>query len=108
MPHHWTFLTNHAQVLLAIAARPQITAREIAARVGITERQVQHIVVDLEADGYLTKAREGRTNVYAVNREQPMRHAAQAGRTVGDLLRALERGASAALAEAGDERSTGA
>jgi predicted transcriptional regulator len=86
----WTFLTNHAQVLLAIAAEPRITARIIAARVGITERAVQRIIVDLEAEGYVTRAREGRSNVYQVNRDQPMRHPAQQGLTVGVLLRALE------------------
>jgi hypothetical protein len=78
----WTFLTNHAQVLLAITAEPRITARAIAARVDLIERAVQRIIADLEAEGYLTRAREGRSNVYQVDRERPMRHPAQQGLTV--------------------------
>jgi DNA-binding transcriptional ArsR family regulator len=87
----WTFLTNHAQVLLALAAQPRITARAIALTVDLTERAVQRIIADLEAEGYLTRAREGRHNVYTLDRERPMRHPAQQGLTVGALLRALER-----------------
>jgi predicted ArsR family transcriptional regulator len=87
---HWTFLTNHTQVLLALAASPRMTARAIALTVGITERAVQRIIVDLETEGYLTRAREGRSNVYQVDRERPMRHPAQQGLTVGTLLRVLE------------------
>lgn len=86
----WTFLTNHAQVLLAIAAEPRMTARAIAAKVGVTERAVQQIIDDLEAEGYLTRTREGRINVYQVDRERPMREPALQGLTVGALLRALE------------------
>jgi predicted ArsR family transcriptional regulator len=90
MMSQWTFLTNHAQVLLAIAASPRITARAIALKVDVTERAVQRIIADLEAEGYLTRVREGRSNVYQVNRDQPMRHPAQQGLTVGALLRVLE------------------
>ncbi|HEU4325305.1 MAG TPA: helix-turn-helix domain-containing protein [Roseiflexaceae bacterium] len=103
----WTFLTNHAQVLLCIAQNPRVTTREIAARVGITERQIQRIVGDLAEGGHLTKTRDGRANVYQIHPERVLEHAAPTRKTVGDLLRALERGAGAAPAEAGDERSTG-
>lgn len=85
----WDFLTNHAQVLLIIAAQLQSTARSIASRVGVTERAVQRILVDLEEGGYVSRTREGRVNVYRVDRGQPLRHPAQQGRTVGDLLRLL-------------------
>ncbi len=85
----WTFLSNHAQVLLCIARQPSITTREIAEHVGITERAAQLIIDDLEEAGYLTRTREGRRNRYQVNLDLPMRHQAQQGLTVRDLLEHL-------------------
>ncbi|GAB4200728.1 MAG: hypothetical protein OHK0022_22100 [Roseiflexaceae bacterium] len=69
----WTFLTNHAQVFLCVAANQRSTARQIAAKVGITERAVQRILDDLEESGYITRFREGRSNHYEIHPEQPMR-----------------------------------
>ncbi|HEU4326924.1 MAG TPA: winged helix-turn-helix domain-containing protein [Roseiflexaceae bacterium] len=88
----WTFLTNHAQVFLCIAQDRRAIARAIAAKVGITERAVQRILDDLEEAGYLSRRREGRSNVYELHPEQPLRHPAQQGHQVGELLRLLERG----------------
>ncbi len=85
----WTFLTNHAQVLLCVARRDHLTAREIAATVGITERAVQRIVDELAAAGYVSKAREGRSNRYQVHADAPMRHPAQHGHTVHELIELL-------------------
>lgn len=87
MPHAtWTFLTNHAQVLLFVARNQHTTAREIAASVGITERAVQRLLDDLEAEGYIHRIREGRGNRYVVNLERPLRHPAQRGQPVRELL----------------------
>lgn len=83
---NWTFLTNHAQVLLAIADNSRLTAREIAAAVGITERAVQRILADLEEAGYISRSRDGRNNRYAIHPERPMRHPAQQGHAISDLL----------------------
>lgn len=85
----WTFLTNHAQVLLSIARNRRITAREIAQSVGITERAVQRILDDLEQAGYLSRTREGRQNVYEVYVDQPMRHPAQHNTAIRELLALL-------------------
>jgi predicted ArsR family transcriptional regulator len=85
----WTFLTNHAQVLLCIAINQRATAKEMAQVVGVTERAVQRIIDNLEAEGYISRFRDGRKNRYEIHREQPLRHPAQAGRTVGALLAAL-------------------
>ncbi len=85
----WTFLTNHAQVLLCIAQNRRSTAREIAATIGITERAVQRILDDLEAAGYLSRARDGRQNVYTIHADRPMRHPAQHGTAVRELLELL-------------------
>lgn len=82
----WTFLTSHAQVLLCVAANPRITARDIAAQAGITERSVQRIIADLEDERYITKYRDGRNNRYRLNADRPMRHPAQHGTAIRDLL----------------------
>src|SRR5438046_3020625 len=60
----WTFITTHGLVLLAIAQNPTIRLRDIAARVGITERAVQRIIADLIDAGYISRTRQGRRNVY--------------------------------------------
>jgi len=85
----WTFLTNHAQVLLCVAATPDIRLRDVAERVGITERSAQRILSELVAAGYVKTTREGRRNRYTVDREHAMRHSAQVGYEVGALLEAL-------------------
>lgn len=85
----WTFLTNHAQVLLCVARNSRLTAREIAATVGITERAVQRILDDLEQAGYISRFRDGRQNRYEIHPELPMRHPAQRGLAVRDLLAVL-------------------
>ncbi|NCC33164.1 winged helix-turn-helix domain-containing protein [Candidatus Chloroploca sp. Khr17] len=83
---HWTFLTNHAQVLLCIARNQSVTAREVASQVGITERAVQRILRDLDEGGYLSHTRDGRTNRYQIHADAPMRHPAQQGFAVRELL----------------------
>lgn len=82
----WTFLSNHGHVLVAIAGDPDGRLRDIAARVGITERAVQVIVNDLEREGYLTKQRQGRRNHYTVETGQRLRHPAERESTVDELL----------------------
>lgn len=85
----WTFLTNHAQVLLSIARNQSATAREIAAQVGITERAVQRILRDLHDAGYVSHTRDGRTNRYEIHADIPMRHPAQQGHAIRELLELL-------------------
>ncbi|MCM2576811.1 helix-turn-helix transcriptional regulator [Streptomyces meridianus] len=85
----WTFLTNHARVLLRIAGDPEVRLRDVAAGIGITERAVQIIVADLEASGYLTRTRVGRRNRYTIDPTVALRHPAEADHPVGDLLGAF-------------------
>jgi predicted transcriptional regulator len=85
----WTFLTNHAQVLLCLADTPDIRLRDVAERVGITERATQRILADLIGAGYVKTKRIGRRNQYAVDRQHAMRHSAQVGYQIGALLEAL-------------------
>ncbi len=88
-PKTWTFLTNHAQVLLCLTETPDIRLRDVAERVGITERASQRIVAELVEAGYVTSTRIGRRNTYTVDREHAMRHTAQLGYEIGTLLEAL-------------------
>jgi len=91
----WTFLTNHAHVLLCLARQPDLLLREVAAQVGITERGVQKIVTDLEAAGLLTRTREGRRNTYEINGNQHLRHPIEAHCTVEGLIRFVRDGEGA-------------
>jgi DNA-binding IclR family transcriptional regulator len=88
-PKTWTFLTNHAQVLLCLADTPDIRLRDVAEHVGITERATQRILAELADAGYVKIERVGRRNSYTVDREHAMRHAAQDGHDIGALLEAL-------------------
>jgi DNA-binding MarR family transcriptional regulator len=88
-PKTWTFLTNHAQVLLCLADTPDIRLRDVADRVRITERATQRIVADLIEAGYVKSERVGRRNRYTVDRQHAMRHSAQLGYEIGALLGAL-------------------
>lgn len=88
-PKTWTFLTNHAQVLLCLAETPDIRLRDVADRVGITERATQRILAELVDAGYVTTVRVGRRNSYTVDRQHAMRHTAQLGYDIGVLLGAL-------------------
>jgi DNA-binding IclR family transcriptional regulator len=85
----WTFLTNHAQVLLCLAEAPDIRLRDVAERVGITERATQRILAELNDAGYVKTQRVGRRNRYTVDRRHAMRHSAQLGYEIGALLEAL-------------------
>ncbi|MFB6890651.1 helix-turn-helix transcriptional regulator [Kitasatospora sp. NPDC056327] len=87
----WTFLTNHARVLVQIARDPGIRVRDIAARCLLTERAVQRIIVDLEDAGYLSHERHGRTNHYSVIDSKQLRHPAESGFTLAELLSVLLR-----------------
>lgn len=82
----WTFFTNHAHVLLCIAQNPDARMRDVAERVGITERAVQRIIEDLAASGYLAVEREGRRNRYRVHTNLPLRHPVEAHCAVSGLI----------------------
>ena len=87
----WTFLTNHSRVLVQIARDPGIRVRDIAVRCLLTERAVQRIIADLEEAGYLSHERQGRSNHYSVAASKQLRHPADAGPTLAELLSILLR-----------------
>jgi len=86
METRWTFLTNHSHVLICLAREPELRLRDVAQRVGITERAVQRIVAELEEAGAITRERDGRRNRYAVHVEVKLRHPIEAHRTIADLI----------------------
>lgn len=85
----WTFLTNHARVLLCIAHDPGVRLRDIAQAVGITERSAFAIVADLTEAGYVSKQKEGRRNRYQIQSHVPWREAVSRERTIGEMLDVL-------------------
>jgi MarR family len=85
----WTFLTNHARVLVCIADDPGVRLREIGERVGITERAAHRIVVELAAAGYITRERNGRRNQYTINTHLPVHDSIARKQNVGQLLEIL-------------------
>jgi len=85
----WTFLTNHAHVLLCVTTDPSVRVRDVADRVGITERAAQRILADLASEGYLVRTRVGRRNHYQLLLDQPMRHPIERVHSVRTLVEAL-------------------
>jgi hypothetical protein len=85
----WSFLTNHAQVLLCIAHDPGIRLREIGDMVGITERAAHRIVVELAAAGYISRRRDGRRNHYTIKSHLPLPDPLAREQKIGDLLAIL-------------------
>lgn len=98
--HAWTFLSNHAHVLICLARDEDCRVRDLALRIGITERAVQRILADLEAAGYLVRERHGRRNHHRLVLDRPMRHPLEASHTVGELVAAL-------VAPVGRDRAVG-
>jgi DNA-binding transcriptional ArsR family regulator len=82
----WTFLTNHAHVLILLSRDPSMVLRKVAAAIGITERAVQRIIADLEEGGFLEREKVGRQNHYRILVDRPLRHPIEAHRSIGDLL----------------------
>jgi hypothetical protein len=94
-PGGWTFLTNHAAVLLHIAGQPDETMRSIAASLGLTERTTAAVIADLREGGYLTVERRAQRNHYQVNESKPLRRKGYRAARVRDLV--------GSLAELGEE-----
>ncbi|HXL90838.1 MAG TPA: helix-turn-helix domain-containing protein [Streptosporangiaceae bacterium] len=86
---NWSFLTNHARVLLHIAQDPGARLRDIAASLGITERSAYSIVTDLTTAGYVVKQKDGRRNRYQVQAHLPLPDPAAREPAIGDVLAVL-------------------
>ena len=97
----WTFLSNHAHVLVCLARDPQVRLRDVAAYVGVTERAVQKIVSELESSGFITRERVGRCNRYMIHGHLALRHPLESHRCIGDLLALVEAGTARQHADQG-------
>jgi DNA-binding IclR family transcriptional regulator len=86
---NWSFLTNHARVLMCIAHDPGARLRDIAASLGITERSAYGIVTDLAGAGYLIKQKDGRRNRYQIQAHLPLPEAASQEPAIGEVLAVL-------------------
>jgi DNA-binding MarR family transcriptional regulator len=86
----WTIFSNHAHVLVCIVRNPEERVREIARKVGITERAVQRIIGDLEQTGVIARERLGRRNRYTLSLDCPLRHPLEANTTIAEVIRVLE------------------
>jgi DNA-binding Lrp family transcriptional regulator len=83
----WSFLTNHAQVLVCIGRNPGILLKEVAAQMGVTERAVQRIIADLVEDGSIVRIRVGRQNRYQINGDRRLPHSIESGVRIHEALR---------------------
>lgn len=92
MRRDWTFLTNHAHVLVCLADAPDATLKEVAEQVGITERTTHRIVDELAREGAVKRKRSGRRNHYEIRRDFRLRHPLEEGCSVDQLLRMVSRG----------------
>ena len=86
----WTIFSNHAHVLVCIARNPEETVREIARKVGITERAVHRILGDLEEAEVITRERNGRRNSYTLSLDRPLRHPLEANTTIAEVIKVIE------------------
>ena len=87
---NWTFLSNHAHILLCLYRDPSMRMRDIAELVGITERAVIRIIEDLDLAGIITKEKSGRRNQYKIKDTVPLRHKLESHKTIGELLKLLK------------------
>jgi len=87
----WTFLTNHAHVLVCLSQDPAARMRDVSGSVGVTERAVQRIVSELEEAGYIERHRDGRRNHYEIKTALPLRHPVESHCAVDDLLKLILR-----------------
>ena len=102
----WTLISHHGLVLASISKNPEKTAHEISDDVGITERTAHKIIMDLEQAGYITRAKNGRRNVYRIHPDMPLRNA-MSDAAVGQLLELFgwEEGKSPGVKESTTKRS---
>lgn len=88
--YSWTFLTNHTHVLVCLARNPNMVLKDVASHVGITERAVQRIVSELEADGFISRQKEGRRNKYILTLKKSLRHPVEKNCDIKDLVQLLK------------------
>ena len=86
---NWTFLTNHAHVLLCLAKTPTMRIRDIAVEVGITERAVQRVISDLITEGFIQRHKDGRRNSYTICSDCALKHPIEWHKNISDLIKLI-------------------
>lgn len=86
----WTFLTNHMHVLVVLSRDPELRIRDMAERIGITQRAVQRILAELIEEGVLKVKKVGRRNRYTIRRTTRLRHPLESRHSVGELIDLLD------------------
>ena len=87
---HWTFLTNHAHILICLARNPDMVLKDVAAMVGVTERAVQRIVSELEQGGYIDREKDGRRNRYRLMLSKSLRHPVESNCDLRSLVNLIK------------------
>jgi predicted transcriptional regulator len=85
----WTVFTNHAHVMILLSQDPKMVLREVALKIGITERAVQKIVADLQESGFIIKEKRGRSNHYKLIFDKPLRHPIEAHKKVKEVIQLI-------------------
>lgn len=86
---NWTFLTNHAHVLLCLTKSESLRMRDIALEVGITERAVQRIIAELTESGFIDRIKNGRRNIYKIHTEKHLKHPIESHKQISDLIKLI-------------------
>lgn len=102
--NNWSFFSNYTHVLVCLAENPQARLRDVAERVGITERTTFRLIGELEEAGILARVKEGRRNHYLINTDAHLRHAIEQHCTVGELLEAILHPQASATFKSEDKR----
>lgn len=85
----WTFLSNHCHILVALERDPTLRISDLAVAIGITQRAVQRILAELVEDNFLKVRKDGRRNIYSINRKKRLKHSLEKKSSIGDLLDVL-------------------
>lgn len=86
----WNFFTNYGHVIFLLSSNSKITLREVAQKVGITERATQKIISDLVRGGFIKIKKEGRNNTYRIQGKKRLRHDIEKNCRLEDLIKTIE------------------
>lgn len=88
---HWTFFTNYGHILFLVAQNPSIAVKDIASKVGITERAALRILSDLAKDEFINVTKKGRCNSYTVNTDMNLRHEIEQNCKIDDIIKLIKK-----------------
>jgi DNA-binding MarR family transcriptional regulator len=86
----WTFLSNHTHVLVCLERNNADLVRNLADKIGITERAVLRILGELASAGYIKVEKIGRRNEYSIIKNRSLRHPLEEKCQLGEMLKLLK------------------